>query len=258
MSLDNIAGFEHFAKFFSEFRDHYVVIGGIATIFSLEAAGALGRPTKDIDLVVLANPNKFFTDKLREYITNGGYQIESDAEQGSRNYRFRKPLSPDFPFQIEIFSTVPLNMELRDGQVIVPFSTSPGLKSLSAILMDTDYFNLMKTCITQDGGVPLLTINALIPLKARAFIDLSERRATGEKVDQKDIKKHRNDVLRLSTILGDSKRELPATVARDLVKFFDHPDIAGLTQDTFQTIVNDANRSMMSLQGQVLEYYRLK
>ena len=57
MSLDNVVGFEHFVKFFSEFRDHYVVIGGIATIFSLEAAGALGRPTKDIDLVVLANHN---------------------------------------------------------------------------------------------------------------------------------------------------------------------------------------------------------
>ena len=258
MSLDNVVGFEHFVKFFSEFRDHYVVIGGIATIFSLEAAGALGRPTKDIDLVVLANPNKFFADKLREYITSGGYQIESDAEQGSINYRFRKPLSPEFPFQIEIFSTTPLNMELRDDQVIAPFSTSHGLKSLSAILMDTDYFSLIKTCIAQDGGVPLLTIDALIPLKARAFIDLSERRGNGEKVDQKDIKKHRNDVLRLSTILGDSRRELPATVAQDLIKFFDHPDIAGLSQDTLQTIVNDANRSLISLREQVLHYYRLK
>ncbi len=26
MSLDNVVGFEHFVKFFSEFRDHYVVI----------------------------------------------------------------------------------------------------------------------------------------------------------------------------------------------------------------------------------------
>lgn len=257
MSLDSIIGFGHFAQFFAAFRDHYVVIGGIATIFSLEAAGTFGRPTKDIDLVVLANPNEFFADKLREYITSGGYQIESDARQGSRNYRFRKPLSPEFPFQIEIFSTAPLNMELRDGQVIVPFPTSPGMDSLSAILMDADYFNLMKTCVTQDGEVPLLTIDALIPLKARAFVDLSERRINGEKVDQKDIKKHRNDVLRLSTILGDSKRELPATVARDLVKFFDHPDIAGLSQDTLQTIVNDVNRSMTSLREQVLDYYRL-
>ena len=82
MSLDEVVGFEHFAKFFSGFRDHYVVIGGIATIFSLESAGAPGRPTKDIDLVVLANPNKPFADKLREYVTLGSYQIESDVEKG--------------------------------------------------------------------------------------------------------------------------------------------------------------------------------
>ena len=41
----------------------------------------------------------------------------------------------------------------------------------------------------------------LIPLKAKAWIDLNERKVSGGQVDSKDIRKHKNDVLRLSALL---------------------------------------------------------
>ena len=81
-----MTGYAHFAEFFSDYREHYVIIGGIATIFSLESAGLAGRPTKDIDPVVLANPNRPFADRLREYVLSGEYQVEAEPPQPSPRY----------------------------------------------------------------------------------------------------------------------------------------------------------------------------
>jgi hypothetical protein len=44
-------------------------------------------------------------------------------------------------------------------------------------------------------------VEQLIPLKARAWLDLSERKTNGEPIDSRDIRKHGNDVLRLSQLL---------------------------------------------------------
>ena len=46
----------------------------------------------------------------------------------------------------------------------------------------------------------------LIPLKAKAWLDLSERRELGENVDSKAVRKHRNDVVQLSQLLAPAKR----------------------------------------------------
>jgi len=44
--------------------------------------------------------------------------------------------------------------------------------------------------------------NRLIPLKAIAWLELTARKANGENVDAKDIRKHANDVIRLSQLLA--------------------------------------------------------
>ena len=41
----------------------------------------------------------------------------------------------------------------------------------------------------------------LIPLKARAHVDLQDRKRRGEHVNERDLKKHRKDVFRLLAIL---------------------------------------------------------
>jgi hypothetical protein len=41
----------------------------------------------------------------------------------------------------------------------------------------------------------------LIALKARAWLDLTERAERGEQIDSKTIKKHKNDVFRSIVIL---------------------------------------------------------
>jgi hypothetical protein len=37
----------------------------------------------------------------------------------------------------------------------------------------------------------------------KAWLDLTERRKFGEKIDSRDIRKHRNDVCRMSELLGE-------------------------------------------------------
>ena len=123
MTTENVRGLKHFTDYFSDYQEQFVIIGGVATNFFLQEADFDGRVTKDIDLVVLANPNKPFADRLREYVTQGRYQIESDSGGNSRNYRFRKPELAEYPPQIEIFSTLPIALELRKGQQIVSLHT---------------------------------------------------------------------------------------------------------------------------------------
>lgn len=256
MATDNVRGLKHFTDYFSDCQGQFVIIGGVATNFFLQEADFEGRVTKDIDLVVLANPNKPFADKLREYIMQGRYQIESDSSGNSRNYRFRKPELVEYPLQIEIFSPLPISLELRDGQQIVPFSTSAGLNSLSAILMDSYYFSLVKKTLVLRNGMPLLSVDGLILLKARAFLDLDARKQKGESIDQKEIKKHRNDVIRLTFTVGEEKFSLPDSIKNDLQTFLEHEQIKTLDLATLQSLVASAE-SLEEFNGLLIAHFEL-
>lgn len=234
---DEVHGLRHFTDFFAQLSEHYAIIGGIATNFFLLANDLITRRTKDIDLVVLANPNRRFADKLRDYVTHGRYQIEADSTAKKRNYRFRNPRDAAYPNQIEIFSTAPLDLALDADQRIVPFATSPGLESLSAILMDADYFALVQSTNTIQEGVPLLSSYGLIPLKVRAFSDLDARRRQGERIDQSDINKHRNDIIRLTQTLDLGVFKIVESIKNDLRAFLKHPDIVALQTASIESIV---------------------
>ena len=62
---------------------------------------------------------------------------------------------------------------------------------------------------------------ALIPLKAKAWLDLSQRKANGDqKVDSRDIDKHRTDVFRLAaTLIGEPGPDIDPRVKDDLRQF---------------------------------------
>lgn len=51
--------------------------------------------------------------------------------------------------------------------------------------------------------VPILGEAAIIPFKARAWLDLTARRADGEEGQGDNIKKHRNDVARAIDCIRD-------------------------------------------------------
>lgn len=62
----------------------------------------------------------------------------------------------------------------------------------------------------------------MIPFKMKAWLDLSSSKRSGERIDESDIKKHRNDVFRLSQLLNPGEViEVPPTVACDIRRFLE-------------------------------------
>lgn len=253
---ESVDGLKHFTSYFSDHTAQFVIIGGVAANYCLLENDLVGRRTRDIDLVVLANPNQSFADHLRNYITAGRYQIESDAGGNARNYRFRNPEAEEFPKQLEIFSAAPISLQLQAGQRIIPFSTSPGLESLSAILMDENYLALVKLTGVIREGMSLLGSNGLVPLKVRAFLDMDQRRRAGEQIDSADIKKHRNDVLRLVQTFGLESFDLPESIKNDLRLFAEHPEITALDAGALSSIAPGAV-SIEALLQMLIEHFKL-
>lgn len=65
--------------------------------------------------------------------------------------------------------------------------------------------------------MPILGEVHLIPLKAKAWLELTERRDNGGRVDSADIRKHKRDIYRLCDVLTPGfKMKLPDIVKTDL------------------------------------------
>ena len=60
----------------------------------------------------------------------------------------------------------------------------------------------------------------MIPLKIKAFFDLSQRKLQGESIDSHTVSKHKNDVFRLLTISETiPKITLPCDMKNDIDQF---------------------------------------
>ncbi|MBV8036368.1 hypothetical protein [Roseateles sp.] len=60
----------------------------------------------------------------------------------------------------------------------------------------------------------------MIPLKAIAWLELTARKEQGAKVDAKDVRKHLNDVLRLSQLLAPATRiPVDKKIGDDMTRF---------------------------------------
>jgi hypothetical protein len=216
-----IRGLDLFREHFADYRKAFVLIGGVACHEWLATQGLRFRATKDMDMVLIVEAvNAAFVKRFWEFIESGKYQGRFKAEDGRQLYRFDKPEDKNYPTMIEIFSRKPANIDLTDGQQIVPIKLDEDSASLSAILLNDDYYTLIRDQHNEETNLPFANPAALIPLKARAHLDLSERAAKGELVKGDDIAKHRTDVFRIAgTLPGEAGPGIPATVQGDLRKF---------------------------------------
>ena len=120
-----------------------------------------------------------------------------------------------------MFQTLfPHAIPLPEDAVLTPLPMEDDISSLSAILLDDDYYTFLKAGKTNVVGVTVLDAAYLIPFKAKAWIDLSDRKVSGEHVDSKNIRKHKNDVFRLTELI-DSRIAIPAPASvRDDIHIF--------------------------------------
>lgn len=69
-------------------------------------------------------------------------------------------------------------------------------------------------------GISVLDAEYLILFKAKAWLDLAKRKEAGEHVNERDLRKHKNDVFRLYAIADPETRiELSEPVANDMDAF---------------------------------------
>jgi len=216
-----VKGLQKFREHFGDHRDSFVVIGGVACDEWLGQRGMPFRPTRDVDMVLLIESlSPAFVARFWEFVRASRYDNRQRSTGKRVYYRFGKPATPDFPAMVEIFSRQPAGIEAAAGQDVVPIPVDEGLSSLSAILMDDDYYRLILDNRALSGDLPIVTATALIPLKARAWLDLTQKREEGNAVDEDDIRKHRRDVFRLAAALpAGTGPAVAKSVRADLRRF---------------------------------------
>jgi len=216
-----VRGLDVFKKYFGEFPENYVVIGGTACDVIIEGAELIPRATKDIDIILVVEAlTPEFVTQFWQFIQDGKYERREKSEDGRQYYRFMKPEDTSYPFQIELFSRIPDTIDLQEGAHLTPIPVDDDLSSLSAILMDDDYYNFMIAHSTDEDGLHRANTEALICLKAKAFLEIAERIANGSTEDKKQLKKHKADVFRMAIMMReDEVHEVPAPIKERLQTF---------------------------------------
>lgn len=210
---------ESFKEFFKDYTDCYTVIGGAACDILMTEADQDFRATKDIDIIlILEDKYQEFASTFWKYIKQGGYRCGWKKNPDMHFYRFTEP-KPGYPVQLELFSRRPgYNLEIGEG--IVPIYIDEDTSSLSAILLNDEYYQFMLEGRDIVSGISILKTEYLIPFKMFAWQDLSRRKQSGEHVDEKNIKKHKNDVFRLLQIAENDVHIGMSKIIRDNIEDF--------------------------------------
>ena len=218
-----VRGLESFTTWFQDYSDQYVIIGGTACDLLMSEEGFSFRGTKDIDLVLIVESlNRDFGMHFWNYVTAGGYERKNKSNGTPQFYRFTNPQSKDFPSMIELFSTSSDSIILPEHAVLTPLPIDDEVSSLSAILLESDYYEFLKMGRVRISGLTLLDALHLIPFKAKAWMDLCDRKENGEQIDSKNIRKHKNDVFRLTELIDrfqENSIETPRKVISDMEEF---------------------------------------
>ena len=219
--MNEVTRLAGFADFFRGYGDSFAILGGAACAQWLGEANLEFRNTKDVDVVlVLEAKDRRFFERLWDYLHRGGYEKWQRSDGKKVAFRFVEPTEQGYPFMIELLSR-PDIVDVPEGQKIVPVEPGDGLSSLSAVLLDEAYYRLiLENRAETRTGLPAVTPDALLLLKAKAHLNLLADKESGRKVRDRDITKHRNDVFHLAYLIDDSSVvELPETIAADLNRF---------------------------------------
>lgn len=219
-----VRGLNVFRERFRPFSDQYVLIGGTAATLAMEDAGLAFRATKDLDVVLHVEAlTPQFGAAFWDFVHDGGYELRQLGNTGKPCfYRFSKPARQDFPFMVELFARAADALRPMQAGDVTPIPIDEAVSSLSAILLDDDYYAFITAGRREMDGLPWVGEDRLIPLKAIAWLDLRERKQRGEPVDSVDVRKHVNDVLRLSQLLAANARiALNGRVAEDMRRFLE-------------------------------------
>jgi len=246
-----VHGLDKFKEYFGDYTNQYVFIGGTACDILMDELGAQFRATKDLDMVLIIEalvPS--FGETFWKFIEDGGYRHRDKSTGENQFYRFAEPSDSTFPKMIELFSRHPSNLELKFNTGLTPIHIDESIVSLSAILLNEVYYDILVKGKRTVDGYSLIEIETVILFKIKAWLDMNEKKEAGEQVDTKNIKKHKNDIFRLLANVSPTIRIRPAQeIQKDVIQFIelikeDKPDlknlgIRGTTLDELLEILGD-------------------
>ena len=114
-----------------------------------------------------------------------------------------------------MFSRIPDNIRFEGHGRFTPIPLDDDLSSLSAILLDDNYYPLILNGRDDLDGLSCLKVEYIIILKAKAWLDLHQRKA-----DSRKVNRQKNDVIRLFPLLNPSMRiDIPEAIQDDLKEY---------------------------------------
>ncbi len=198
-----VVGLDIFGEVFADFADQYVVIGGTACDIVLSGTTMIPRATDDIDMILIVEKmTPEFGRAIWEFVERGGYENKLRKRGDGKEpvyelYRFQNPIEW-YPVMIELLSRHSDMLGNPPSTFhIEPIPIGEDVPSLSAIILEDDLYQFTIEESIIENRVRIATPIALICLKVRAYQNLLTDKAVGKKVNTKDIKKHRTDVLKL-------------------------------------------------------------
>lgn len=216
-----VIGLDGFAKYFAGYEDCYTIIGGAACEILMSQTPIDFRATKDIDMIILFEDKfKEFAELFWNYVREGGYTYGWKNSDEPHFYRFTDP-KDGYPKQIELFSRKP-NYHLESTTTIVPIYIDDDVSSLSAILLNDDFYDFMLKGRTVIRGLSVLETSYIIPFKMMAWVNLMHEKSEGRHVNSKDLRKHKNDVFQLFQIVPEGETiEVTGDVADSVDEFLE-------------------------------------
>lgn len=201
-----VRGYERFARHFADFADQFIIIGGTAVQLIRGDDAPHPRTTRDIDLLIVSEKMSHeFAAAFHAFLSAGGYRCYISREGHPRFYRFLAPRGGDYPEMIELLSSSPF----AGDSGFMPLQDVPSA-SMSAIVLDREYYECARANRVLENGMPCLSREALVVFKTAAYLNLLEEyRQTGDPLRLHDTKKHRRDVFTLV-------REAPPNVSMDV------------------------------------------
>ena len=142
-----VKGLDKFKEYFLDFKDNYVIIGGTACSVILRNADMKPRATKDIDMILIVEQmTPEFGRRFWEFIHDGNYEMrERKRDEGKEPvpelFRFYKPQTEGYPYQIELLSRQPEILSVPTDFHLTPIPVGEDVSSLSAILMDEEFYH---------------------------------------------------------------------------------------------------------------------
>lgn len=231
-----VVGLNIFKEYFKDYQDNYLIIGGTACDILIEDAGFEPRATDDVDMVLIVEAlTPEYIQLFWKFIKEGNYEVKEYHEKKRNCYRFYKPENKAFPKQIELFSKIPDVIDHNGEFHLTPIPTIDGVSNLSAILLNEDYYNFTIHHSTIKDDVHFANVEAIICLKAFAYLDNKKRKEAGEDVKTRDIDKHKYDIFRMTFLFPlDNVIELPEIIKENLQEFVDSIKEDLPSQDIFK------------------------